>query len=53
MMGFTETEVLEMINGTFEEPGKLNINQIVVDIRAWYNGSRFQMMVRKNFIILK
>ncbi len=41
MMGFTETEVLEMINGTFEEPATLNIDQILLDIRAWYNGSRF------------
>lgn len=41
MMGFTEAEVLEMINGTFEEPESLNIDQIILDIRAWYNGSRF------------
>jgi hypothetical protein len=41
MMGFTEAEVLEMINGTFERPENLKIDQIVLDIRAWYNGSKF------------
>lgn len=43
MMGFTESEVLKMINGTFDEPEKLNLSQIVKDIRSWYNGSRFSV----------
>ncbi len=41
MAGFTEAELRGMIEGTIYEEGKFNIDTVVTDMRAWYNGSRF------------
>ncbi len=41
MAGFTEEELLGMIRGTIYEEGKFDIDNVVKDMRAWYNGSRF------------
>ncbi len=41
MAGFTESELKGMIENTVYEKGKFDINDIVSDMRSWYNGSRF------------
>jgi len=43
MAGFTETEVRGLILGTIYEDGKFDFEQVVSDIRDWYNGSRFSV----------
>ncbi len=41
--GFTEEEVRLLILGTIFEEGKFDIEQVIIDIRDWYNGSRFSV----------
>ncbi len=41
MAGFTEAELRGMIENTIYEEGKFDIDAVVTDMRAWYNGSRF------------
>ncbi|MBE2279371.1 MAG: AAA family ATPase [Ignavibacteriaceae bacterium] len=43
MAGFTEDEVRKLITGTIYEEGKFDLEQVVFDIRDWYNGSRFSV----------
>jgi len=41
MGGFTEAELKDLIVNTIYEEGAFNLDQVVEDMRAWYNGSRF------------
>ena len=41
MAGFTESELRGMIENTIYEEGKFDIDTVVSDMSAWYNGSRF------------
>ena len=41
MAGFTESELHEFILGTIYEEGKFDLNKLLTDMRAWFNGSRF------------
>lgn len=41
MAGFTEDELREMIKATIYEEGKFDLEQVVADMKEWYNGSRF------------
>lgn len=41
MAGFTKPELRELIVGTIYEDGKFDINKLLADMRAWFNGSRF------------
>jgi hypothetical protein len=41
MAGFTETELRSLIENTIYEEGKFEIDTVISDMRAWYNGSRF------------
>lgn len=41
MAGFTEPELRELIVGTIYEDGKFDIDKLLTDMRAWFNGSRF------------
>ncbi len=41
MAGFTENELKRLIEGTFYEEGKFDLEQLLVDMRTWFNGSRF------------
>lgn len=41
MAGFTEAELRGMIENTIYEEGKFDIDTVIADMRAWYNGSRF------------
>jgi hypothetical protein len=41
MAGFTEEELKELILGTIYEEGKFDLEKLLVDMRAWLNGSRF------------
>ena len=41
LAGFTETELRSFIQNTLETEGKFDIEQLILDIRNWYNGSRF------------
>lgn len=43
MAGFTEEEVRQLISGTMNLEGKFDFDQVVSDIRDWYNGSRFSV----------
>lgn len=43
MAGFTEEEVRQLISGTMDLAGKFDFEQVVSDIRDWYNGSRFSV----------
>jgi len=43
MAGFTEEEVRQLISGTMDLEGKFDFEQVVSDIRDWYNGSRFSV----------
>ncbi len=43
MAGFTEEEVRQLISGTMAFEGKFDFDQVVSDIRDWYNGSRFSV----------
>lgn len=41
MTGFTEDELRGMIENTIFEEGKFDFEQVVDQMRLWYNGSRF------------
>ena len=41
MAGFTEAELRGMIENTIFEEDKFDIDAVIADMRAWYNGSRF------------
>jgi len=41
MAGFTESELRGMLVNTIYEEGKFEIDTVVSDMRAWYNGSKF------------
>lgn len=41
LAGFTEAELKELILGTIYEEGKFDLDKLLVDMRAWFNGSRF------------
>lgn len=41
MAGFTENELVNMIQATIFEEGKFDLDTVVTDMRLWYNGSRF------------
>jgi len=41
LAGFTETELKELIVGTIHEEGKFDLNNLLTDMRALFNGSRF------------
>jgi hypothetical protein len=41
MAGFTETELLGMLENTIYEEGKFDKQTVIEDMRLWYNGSRF------------
>lgn len=41
LAGFTETELRDLILGTIFEEGKFDLEKLLVDMRAWFNGSRF------------
>lgn len=41
MAGFTEAELRDLIVGTIYEEGEFDIDKLLVDMRAWFNGSRF------------
>ncbi len=41
MAGFTEVELKRLIEGTFYEEGKFDLEQVLIDMRTWFNGSRF------------
>ncbi len=41
LAGFTETELKELILGTVHEEGKFDLDKLLLDMRAWFNGSRF------------
>ncbi len=43
MAGFTESELRGMIENTIYEEGKFDIDTVVTDMRAWYNGSKFSV----------
>lgn len=43
MAGFTEEEVRHLVSGTMDLDGKFDFEQVVLDIRDWYNGSRFSV----------
>jgi len=45
MAGFTEAELRGMIENTIYEEGMFDIDAVVTDMRAWYNGSRFSREV--------
>lgn len=45
--GFTEGEVKQMISGTFTDESKFNLEQLIFDIRDWYNGSRFSLQTEE------
>ncbi|MBN8546761.1 MAG: AAA family ATPase [Ignavibacteria bacterium] len=41
LAGFTESELKELIIGTIYEEGKFDLDKLLLDMRAWFNGSRF------------
>lgn len=41
LAGFTEPELKELILGTIYDEGKFDINKLLTDMRAWFNGSKF------------
>jgi hypothetical protein len=41
LAGFTELELKELIIGTIYEEGKFDLDKLLTDMRAWFNGSRF------------
>lgn len=41
MAGFTETELRELVESSVYEEGKFDLEKLLMDLRAWYNGSRF------------
>lgn len=41
LAGFTEDELKELILGTIYEEGKFDLNKLLLDMRTWFNGSRF------------
>ena len=41
LAGFTEAELKELIIGTIYEEGKFDLDKLLLDMRAWFNGSRF------------
>jgi hypothetical protein len=41
MSGFTEGEVRAMIENTIYEPDQFDVDNVVNQMRLWYNGSRF------------
>lgn len=41
MAGFTESELKELILGTIYEEGKVDLEKLLADMRAWFNGSKF------------
>ncbi len=41
MAGFTEAELRGLIENTIYEEGKFDLDTVITDMRAWYNGSRF------------
>ncbi len=41
MAGFTESELRGILENTIYEEGKFEIDTVVSDMRAWYNGSKF------------
>jgi hypothetical protein len=41
MAGFTEDELRGMITNTIYEEGSFNPDELIADMRVWYNGSRF------------
>ncbi len=41
LAGFTETELRELILGTIHEEGNFDLDKLLLDMRAWFNGSRF------------
>ncbi|MCA0389611.1 MAG: ATP-binding protein [Bacteroidetes bacterium] len=41
LAGFTEAELKELILGTIYEEGKFDLDKLLGDMRAWFNGSRF------------
>lgn len=41
LTGFTEEEVISLINGTVYEEGAFIVDDVMNDLRLWYNGSRF------------
>ncbi len=43
MAGFTEAELRGMIENTIYEEGRFDINSVITDMRAWYNGSKFSV----------
>lgn len=43
MTGFTENEVVEVINGTLNDNLRFDLDILIEDIRSWYNGSKFSV----------
>jgi hypothetical protein len=41
MAGFTEEELRGMLENTIYEEGKFDLDTVVMDMRSWYNGSKF------------
>lgn len=41
MAGFSENELYGLIANTIYEEGKFDIDDVIVEMRAWYNGSLF------------
>jgi len=41
MAGFTEAELKDLIVNTIYEEGAFDLDRVIEDMRAWYNGSRF------------
>lgn len=41
MAGFTELELKSLIENTIHNEGKFELDSLIPDMRAWYNGSKF------------
>jgi len=41
MAGFTESELRGLIENTIYEESKFEMDDVITDMRSWYNGSRF------------
>lgn len=41
MAGFTESELRSLILGTIYTEGSFNVDDVIAEMRSWYNGSKF------------
>lgn len=41
LAGFTESEVVNLINGTLDDDYEFDMGSLISEIRSWYNGSKF------------